>query len=128
MGAEEEMLELPAPVEQSGGVRPASGSLSDQLKPDDLLPRVGNSPEEQKFAQLYSTGQGDMRGINFLDAGSQIGVSTRYHRNGNLQLRSDPPIHKQPLPFMYSTIEADKLRLPLEIGSQASAFSAGGAY
>jgi len=128
MGAEEEMLELPAPVEQTGGVRPASGSLADQLKPDDLLPRVGNSPEEQKFAQLYSTGQGDMRGINFLDAGSQIGVSTRYHRNGNLQLRSDPPIHKQPLPFMYSTIEADKLRLPLEIGSQASAFSAGGAY
>ena len=124
MGAEEDMLDLPAPVDH----QVSSGAINDQLKPSDLLPRIGNSPEEKKFAQLYSTGQGDMQGINFLDAGSQVGLSTRYHKNANLQLRSDPPILKQPLPFSYSTIESDRLRLPLEIGSRSSSVPAAGAY
>ena len=121
VGAEEDMYDVPAPVADAAK-EPAAPR--DALKPADLLPRLGSTPEEQKFAQLYSTGQGDMQGINFLDAGSQIGLSTRLNRNANLQLRSDPPIAKQPLPFLYSTIESDKLRLPLEIGSQSTAIPA----
>lgn len=123
MGAEEDMYDVPAPVTEAAQIT-SDGGPRDALKPSDLLPRLGNTPEEQKFAQLYSTGQGDMQGINFLDAGSQVGLSTRLNRNANLQLRSDPHIVKQPLPFMFSTIEADKLRLPLEIGSQSSAVPA----
>lgn len=119
-GAEEDVYDIPAPVADTAQMA-SDGGARDSLTPSDLLPRVGNTPEEQKFAQLYSTGQGDMQGINFLDAGSQVGLSTRLNRNANLQLRSDPPIAKQPLPFMYSTIEADKLRLPLEVGSQSTA-------
>lgn len=131
LGAEEDVYDVPAPVAEASQIT-SDGSPNDSLKPADLLPKLGNTPEEQKFAQLYSTGQGDMQGINFLDAGSQVGLSTRLNRNANLQLRSDPPISKQPMPFMYSTIEADKLRLPLEIGSQSTAIpvnpSAGSAY
>lgn len=127
-GAEEEVFDVPAPVMESAVT--SSNGASGVLKPSDLLPRLGNTPEEQKFAQLYSTGQGDMQGINFLDAGSQVGLSTRMNRNANLQLRSDPPIPKQPLPFMFSTIEADRLRLPMEIGSHSTAIPAsqGAAY
>jgi hypothetical protein len=121
-GAEEDMHDMPAPVLPSVKSPNASNaSHTGVTMPSDLLPRLGNTPEEQKFAQLYSTGQGDTQGINFLDAGSQIGLSTRMNRNANLQLRSDPPIEKRPLPFMYSTIESDKLRLPLEIGSHSTA-------
>lgn len=128
-GAEEDVFDAPAPVMESN-VTSSSGGAGDVLKPSDLLPKLGNTPAEQKFAQLYSTGQGDMQGINFLDAGSQVGLSTRLNRNANLQLRSDPPIPKQPLPFMFSTIDADRLRLPMEIGSQSTAIpvSQGAAY
>ena len=127
MGAEEDVYDVPAPVAEAAQIS-SSGGPGDALKPADLLPRLGNTPEEQKFAQLYSTGQGDMQGINFLDAGSQVGLSTRLNRNANLQLRSDPPIPKQPLPMNFSTIEADRLRLPLEIGSSSTAIPAGSAY
>lgn len=121
--AEEDIQDLPAPV-QVPEYAPGQGGVT---KPSDLLPVLGNTPEEQKFAQLYTAGQGDVQGLNFLDAGSQIGLSTRLNRNANLQLRSDPPIEKQPLPFLYSTIEADKLRLPFEIGSQSTAVPVGSA-
>lgn len=127
MGAEEDVYDVPAPVAEAAQIS-SNGGPGDALKPADLLPRLGNTPEEQKFAQLYSTGQGDMQGINFLDAGSQVGLSTRLNRNANLQLRSDPPIPKQPLPMNFSTIEADRLRLPLEIGSSSTAIPAGAAY
>ncbi|AUF82344.1 hypothetical protein TetV_252 [Tetraselmis virus 1] len=128
-GAVEDVYDMPAPVkgvEQPCASKPQDSGLPptqprDTVKPDELLPCVGNTPEEQQFAQLYTTGQGDMQGINFLDAGSQIGLSTRLNRNANLQLRSDPPIAKQPLPFLFSTIEADKFRKPLEIGSESTA-------
>jgi hypothetical protein len=126
VGAEEDVYDVPAPVAEAAQIPSSMTQFAsgDSLKPADLLPRLGNTPEEQKFAQLYSTGQGDMQGINFLDAGSQVGLSTRLNRNANLQLRSDPPIPKHPLPFMYSTIEADRLRQPLEIGSASTAMPA----
>lgn len=125
-GSVEDVYAMPAPLKSvEPKEKPAAASATtqprDTLQPEDLMPVVGNTPEEQQFAQLYSTGQGDMQGINFLDAGSQIGLSTRLNRNANLQLRSDPPIAKQPLPFLFSTIEADRLRKPLEIGSEGSA-------
>ena len=132
-GSVEDVYSMPAPVElpappvkaPPGPPGPAQDvPKGDALRPQDLLPVVGNTPEEQQFAQLYATGQGDMQGINFLDAGSQIGLSTRLNRNANLQLRSDPPIVKQSLPFLFSTIEADRLRKPLEIGSQSTAVPA----
>jgi hypothetical protein len=126
VGAEEDVYDVPAPVAEAAQISSSMTDVSsgNSLKPADLLPRLGNTPEEQKFAQLYSTGQGDMQGINFLDAGSQVGLSTRLNRNANLQLRSDPPIPKHPLPFMYNTIESDRLRQPLEIGSASTAMPA----
>nr|WRJ69770.1 hypothetical protein TetV2_00321 [Oceanusvirus sp.] len=139
-GSVEDVYAMPAPVQppaqppkaaspmaQQASASPAAAGPAgpahphDTIRPQDLLPVVGNTPEEQQFAQLYTTGQGDMQGINFLDAGSQIGLSTRLNRNANLQLRSDPPIIKQPLPFLFSTIEADKHRKPMEIGSSSTA-------
>eukprot|EP00873_Tetraselmis_striata_P043818 jgi/Tetstr1/464082/TSEL_008887.t1 len=123
MGAEEDVYDVPAPVAEAAAIT-SQGGPGDAVKPGELLPRTGNTPEEQRFAQLYSTGQGDMQGINFLDAGSQVGLSTRHHRNANLQLRSDPPLVKQPLPMNFSTIEPDRLRMPLEIGSSDTAVPA----
>lgn len=123
-GAEETVFDAPAPVPEAAAVM-SSGSPRDAITPADLLPRLGNTPEEQRFAQLHSTGQGDMQGINFLDAGSQVGIATRDgKKNPNLQFRSEPVIEKMPMPFMYSTIEPDRLRQPLEIGSQSTAMPA----
>ena len=96
----------------------AGGTPASSIKVDDLLPKLGNSREEQQFAQLHPVGQGDVQGVNFLDASSLIGQSTSLKRNANHQLRSDPPIEmKNVSPWMMSTITPDTASRGLEIGS-----------
>ena len=57
---------------------------------------------------------------DMLKAGHHIGLDTIGNtlRNANLQLRSDPVISKQDVgPWNQSTMEADLMRVPLEVGS-----------
>lgn len=84
--------------------------------PSTLLPSDNNS----QWASLNPSGDGQLAGVNLLNAGSLIGINTQGSsmRNSNLQVRSEPPIQKQNIgPWMNSTIEEDKFRRPLEIGS-----------
>jgi hypothetical protein len=107
-----DLLSRAAPLKASGSGTQAS------IKPEDLLPKLGNSREENQFAQLHPVGQGDVQGVNFLDAGSLIGQTTSLMRNANHQLRADPPIEKKNVsPWMMSTITADTATRGLEIGT-----------
>jgi hypothetical protein len=57
--------------------------------------------------------------VNLLKAGYNIGIDTvgSSLRNGNLQVRSEPPNPTTIVsPWMNTTIEPDLMRAPLEIG------------
>ena len=88
----------------------------DKLTVQDLLPKdAANS----KWAQVAPAGQGDVNGQNFLTAGYLMGINTvgQTMRNGNLQLRSDPPIERMNVgPWNQTTIEYDSSRRMFEIG------------
>lgn len=89
----------------------------DRLSAEDLLPK---DAADSRWAQMNPAGQGDINNVNFLTAGYQIGIDTigSSKKNGNLQLRSDPPAPQIVVsPWMQSTIEpSDINRRPLEIG------------
>jgi len=88
------------------------GTISD---PADLLPKDTNS----QWAQLNPAGGADFKNVNLLKAGYNIGIDTvgSSLRNGNLQLRSEPPNPTTIVsPWMNTTIEPDLMRAPLEIG------------
>lgn len=83
--------------------------------PSDLLPHDSNS----EFAKLNPASSNDPALPDLLQAGTHIGINTvgQSLRNANLQLRSDPPIPKSEVgPWNNSTIEADPVRQPLEVG------------
>ena len=97
---------------------PPSAAAAHGLRPEDLLPKLGNSREEQQFAQLHPGGQGDVQGVNFLDAGSLIGQITTPDKNPNLQLRTDPVIEKKNVsPWNMSTFSSIPLYRTFELGS-----------
>ena len=111
-----------APVEFSGEPLQATQELpkdcfpKDQLKPSELLPGDANS----KWAQVNPAGQGELKDVNFLDAGYHVGVNTvgQTLRNANRQLRSEPANPQTKVsPWNQTTIEHDINRRPLEIGS-----------
>lgn len=87
------------------------------VAPSDLLPNDDNN----EWAKLNPSGQGELQDVNLLQAGYHSGVNTvagQAMRNSNLQLRSDPPVNKENVgPWNNSTIEADSSRLQFEIGS-----------
>jgi hypothetical protein len=88
------------------------GTISD---PADLLPIDTNS----QWAQLNPAGGADFKNVNLLKAGYNIGIDTvgSSLRNGNLQVRSEPPNPTTVVsPWMNTTIEPDLMRAPLEIG------------
>lgn len=88
------------------------GTISD---PADLLPKDTNS----QWAQLNPAGGADFKNVNLLKAGYNIGIDTvgSSLRNGNLQVRSEPPNPTTVVsPWMNTTIEPDLMRAPLEIG------------
>jgi len=85
------------------------------LDSEDLLPNDSNST----WAQTNPNGQGALTDKNFLSAGFHVGVNTvgQTLRNGNRQLRSDPPNPQTKVsPWMQTTIEPDVNRKPMEIG------------
>ena len=96
---------------------PTDPSPGTRLTAEDLLPR---DAADTKWAQVTPCGQGDVGGINFVNAGWSIGINTQgssLGKNANLQLRSDPinPSYKVS-PWNQSTVEPDVSRRPFEIG------------
>jgi hypothetical protein len=95
---------------------PTSCSQPNVQNPAELLPKDQNS----QWAQLNPSGKGELSNINLLKAGYHIGIDTigQSLRNGNLQVRSEPPNPQLNVgPWNQSTIEPDFMRPPLEIGS-----------
>ena len=88
------------------------------LSPDQLLPK-NEKDNIANFNKDYPISEGILKGVNFLDAGYQIGVNTvgQSLRNANLQLRSEPPNPQVAVsPWLNTTIGPDLARQPLEIG------------
>ena len=95
---------------------PTSCYPQNTLQPADLLPS-GKSKSVQDFDNANPTGEGILKGVNFLDAGFHTGVNTvgQSLRNANQQLRSEPPNPQVSVsPWMNSTIGPDLGRKPLE--------------
>lgn len=92
------------------------GSCNQQAtNPADLLPKDINSDWSN-----VNPANADLKNINLLSAGQLIGINTvgSSLRNPSLQERSEPVIPKTNIgPWNNSTIDADVLRRPLEIGS-----------
>ena len=86
--------------------------------PSDLLPNDNNSA----WSSL-NPANNQLKGINLLNPTQVVGINTQGSslRNANLQVRSEPPNPRTNTncPWNISTIENDKLRKPLEIGSCA---------
>ena len=76
------------------------------------------------FNKDYPISEGILKGVNFLEAGYQIGVNTvgQSLRNANRQLRSEPPNPQVAVsPWLNTTIGPDLARQPLEIGEDCYA-------
>jgi len=83
--------------------------------PSMLLPNDSNS----QWASVNPQGDGMLKNVNLLQAGSLVGINTvgSSLRNANLQLRSEPPNPQGNVgPWNNTTIEPDFVRKPLEIG------------
>jgi len=94
---------------------PTSCSKPNIQNPAELLPKDANS----QWASLNPNGKGFLSNINLLNAGFNIGIDTigSSLRNANLQIRSEPPNPQLNVgPWNQSTITADFMRPPLEIG------------
>ena len=84
--------------------------------PSMLLPNDSNS----QWASVNPQGDGMLKNVNLLQAGSLVGINTvgSSLRNANLQLRSEPPNPQGNVgPWNNSSIEPDFVRKPLELGN-----------
>jgi hypothetical protein len=93
------------------------------LKPDDLLP-ADKKNDVNNFNKNYPVSEGILKGVNFLEAGYQVGVNTvgQSLRNANQQLRAEPPNPQVNVsPWQNTTIGPDLGRRPLEIGEDCYA-------
>tara|TARA_B100000902_G_scaffold397691_1_gene462246 strand:+ start:115 stop:666 length:552 start_codon:yes stop_codon:yes gene_type:complete len=103
----------------TGGVSNSATSSSAMNKPasnpSDLLPSDSNS------AWSSMNPGSDLKNVNLLNPTQLVGINTQGSslRNANLQLRSEPanPRTNTNCPWNVSTIEEDKFRKPLEIGT-----------
>jgi hypothetical protein len=98
-----------------GGTVPADTFPSARLTPEDLIPGTGAATSA--WAQANPAGQGDLRDVNLMTAGYQLGVDTvgQSMRNANVGLRSEPPNPQYAVgPWQNSTIGPDLMRRPLE--------------
>jgi hypothetical protein len=119
MGASNATTYAPFNGASNGGVSNSANSAVSMNKPianpADLLPADSNS----SWASLNPVG--DLKSVNLLNPTQVVGVNTQGSslRNANLQLRSEPPNPRTNTncPWNVSTIEEDRLRKPLEIGS-----------
>ena len=93
------------------------------LKPDDLLPQDKKNAVND-FNKDYPVSQGILKGVNFLEAGYQVGVNTvgQSLRNANQQLRAEPANPQVNVsPWQNTTIGPDLGRRPLEAGEDCYA-------
>jgi len=95
----------------------------DALAPKDLLPKK-DADDISNFNKDYPISEGILKGVNFLEAGYQVGVNTvgQSLRNANRQVRSEPPNPQVNVsPWMNTTIGPDLARAPLEVGEDCYA-------
>jgi hypothetical protein len=98
-------------VNSSQGL-PPSCNQHETVDPKELLP--SNNSEWGS-----SNPSSALQNVNLLQAGYHIGIDTvgQSLRNGNLQVRSEPPNPQMQVgPWNNTTIEPDLMRAPLEIG------------
>ena len=108
--------EVPAPVH---GVESGVTSCYPQntLSPNDLLPSGAEKDQINNFNNENPSGEGILKGVNFLDAGFHVGVNTigQSLRNANLNLRAEPPNPRVKVsPWMNTTIDTDLSRKSLD--------------
>jgi hypothetical protein len=94
----------------------SSGAMNKAASnPSDLLPSDSNS------AWSSMNPGSDLKNVSLLNPTQLVGINTQGSslRNPNLQLRSEPanPRMNTNSPWNISTIEEDKFRKPLEIGT-----------
>lgn len=95
----------------------------DSLSPKELLPK-DEKDNIANFNKDYPISEGILKGVNFLEAGYQVGVNTvgQSLRNANRQIRSEPPNPQVNVsPWLNTTIGPDLARQPLEIGEDCYA-------
>ena len=93
------------------------------LQPDELLPKP-DAKNINNFNKDYPVSEGILKGVNFLEAGYQVGVNTvgQSLRNANQQLRAEPPNPQVNVsPWLNTTIGPDLARRPLELGEDCYA-------
>jgi hypothetical protein len=98
----------------AGSTNTANCQTPQMIDPSELLPKDQNS--EWSNINPAST---DLKNVNMLNPSQLIGINTvgSSLRNANYQFRSEPAIPRVNVgPWNTSTIEADTLRRPLEIG------------
>ena len=86
------------------------------MDPKQLLPNDNNN----EWSNIMPNN--DLKNVGMLNAGHHIGMNTvgSSLRNPNLQLRSEPTIPQSNIgPWNNTTMEADTLRRPLEIGGSS---------
>ena len=86
------------------------------MDPKQLLPSDNNN----EWSNIMPNN--DLKNVGMLNAGHHIGMNTvgSSLRNPNLQVRSEPTIPQSNIgPWNNTTIEADTLRRPLEIGGSS---------
>jgi len=102
---------------------PTSCFPQNTLKPDDLLP-ADKKNDVNDFNKNNPISEGILKGVNFLEAGYQVGVNTvgQSLRNSNQQLRSEPANPQVNVsPWQNTTIGPDLGRRPLEAGEDCYA-------
>tara|TARA_Y100000992_G_C21227893_1_gene473871 strand:+ start:405 stop:1001 length:597 start_codon:yes stop_codon:yes gene_type:complete len=84
------------------------------MDPKELLPSDSNN----EWSNIMPNN--DLKNVGMLNAGHHVGINTvgSSLRNANLQIRSEPVIPQTNIgPWNNTTIEADNLRRPLELGA-----------
>ena len=97
------------------GNGPSNNCNNQQLMdPKELLPKDNNN----EWSNIMPNN--DLKNVHMLNAGHHVGINSvgSSLRNANLQIRSEPIIPQSNVgPWNNTTIEADNLRRPLEIGA-----------
>jgi hypothetical protein len=97
-----------------GSTDTANCNTPQMIDPTELLPKDNNS----EWANINPAST-DLKNVNMLNPSQLIGINTvgSSLRNANYQFRSEPANPRVNVgPWNTSTIEADTLRRPLEIG------------
>ena len=99
---------------KSGNGPATSCNNQQMMDPKELLPNDNNN----EWSNIMPNN--DLKNVHMLNAGHHIGINSvgSSLRNANLQIRSEPIIPQTNVgPWNNTTIEADNLRRPLEIGT-----------